>query len=61
VTLAEEPRLVITPSHSNSAQYTQAVGNPLAFTCKAEVPDPTLITDLKWISPEGLEIGVGDR
>ncbi|XP_065564495.1 fasciclin-2-like isoform X2 [Artemia franciscana] len=58
VTLAEEPRLVITPAQP---EYTAAVGNPLAFTCKAEVPDPTLITDLKWISPEGLEIGVGDR
>ncbi|KAK2708069.1 hypothetical protein QYM36_015680 [Artemia franciscana] len=56
-TLAEEPRLVITPAQP---EYTAAVGNPLAFTCKAEVPDPTLITDLKWISPEGLEIGVGD-
>ncbi|XP_065563169.1 fasciclin-2-like isoform X3 [Artemia franciscana] len=57
LTLAEEPRLVITPAQP---EYTAAVGNPLAFTCKAEVPDPTLITDLKWISPEGLEIGVGD-
>ncbi|XP_065563214.1 fasciclin-2-like isoform X2 [Artemia franciscana] len=57
-TLAEEPRLVITPAQP---EYTAALGNPLAFTCKAEVPDPTLITDLKWISPEGLEIGVGDR
>ncbi|XP_065563216.1 fasciclin-2-like isoform X4 [Artemia franciscana] len=58
ITLAEEPRLVITPAQP---EYTAALGNPLAFTCKAEVPDPTLITDLKWISPEGLEIGVGDR
>ncbi|KAK2707165.1 hypothetical protein QYM36_014998 [Artemia franciscana] len=57
ITLAEEPRLVITPAQP---EYTAALGNPLAFTCKAEVPDPTLITDLKWISPEGLEIGVGD-
>jgi len=58
VTLAEEPRLYTTPLES---EHTLHIGNPMVFVCKAEVPNPTLITDLKWISSEGLEIGVGDR
>ncbi|KAK2707340.1 hypothetical protein QYM36_015130 [Artemia franciscana] len=57
-TLAEEPRLFTIPA---DPEFTVHRGNPTVFVCKAEVPDPTLITDLKWISPEGLEIGVSDR
>lgn len=51
-------RLVILPDGGN---LIRPVGANIVLTCKGEVDDPELISDLRWIGPNGQEIPNGDR
>lgn len=42
------------PSH-------KPVGKNLFFTCKADVANPALVRDLKWLKPNGQPIPEDDR
>lgn len=55
---AEGARLVILPDGGN---LIRPVGANIVLTCKGEVDDPELISDLRWIGPSGQEIPNGDR
>ena len=37
------------------------VGRNLFFTCKAQVQNPELVRDLRWLGPEGERIPEDDR
>lgn len=54
----EGARLVILPDGGN---LIRPVGANIVLTCKGEVDDPELISDLRWIGPNGQEIPNGDR
>ena len=41
--------------------HVKAVGKNLFFTCKANVPNPKLVKDLKWYKPNGESIPEDDR
>ena len=53
-----DARLVILPEGGN---LIRPVGANIVLTCKAEVPDPDLITDLRWLGPDGRDLPNGDR
>ena len=50
-------RLDIKPS----GPHHKPVGKNLFFTCKAEVSNPSLVRDLKWLKPSGQNIPEDDR
>ena len=50
-------RLDIKPS----GPHHKPVGKNLFFTCKAEVSNPSLVRDLKWLKPNGQNIPEDDR
>ena len=41
--------------------HVKAVGKNLFFTCKANVPNPKLVKDLKWYKSNGESIPEDDR
>ena len=41
--------------------HVKAVGKNLFFTCKANVPNPKLVKDLKWYKANGDTIPEDDR
>ena len=41
--------------------HHKPVGKNLFFTCKAEVSNPSLVRDLKWLKPSGQNIPEDDR
>ncbi len=43
------------------AYHFISVGKNLFFTCKAEVSNPALVRDLKWLKPNGQNIPEDDR
>jgi len=49
--------LVIKPE----GPHVKAVGKNLFFTCKANVPNPKLVKDLKWYKANGDTIPEDDR
>ncbi|XP_059352616.1 fasciclin-2-like isoform X2 [Daphnia carinata] len=55
---AQEARLVILPDGGN---LIRPVGANIVLTCKGEVPDPDLISDLRWLGPDGRDLPNGDR
>ena len=58
VTVGEEAKLVILPEGGN---IIRSIGANIVLTCKGEAPDPELITDLKWLGPDGRDLPNGDR
>ncbi|XP_059352622.1 fasciclin-2-like isoform X6 [Daphnia carinata] len=54
---AQEARLVILPDGGN---LIRPVGANIVLTCKGEVPDPDLISDLRWLGPDGRDLPNGD-
>jgi len=48
-----EARLVIMPDGEN---IVRPVGANIVLTCKGQVPDPDLITDLRWLGPDGRDL-----
>ena len=58
VAIGEEAKLVILP---DGGQLIRPIGANIVLTCKAEVPDPTLITDLRWLGPDGNDLPNGER
>ena len=48
-----EARLVIMPDGEN---IVRPVGANIVLTCKGQVPDPELITDLRWLGPDGRDL-----
>jgi hypothetical protein len=50
-------RLDIKPS----GPHHKPVGKNLFFTCKADVSNPQLVRDLKWLKPNGQNIPEDDR
>jgi len=57
VTVGEEAKLVILPEGGN---IIRSIGANIVLTCKGEAPDPELITDLKWLGPDGRDLPNGD-
>lgn len=55
---AQEARLVILPDGGN---LIRPVGANIVLTCKGEVPDPELISNLRWLGPDGRDLPNGDR
>ncbi|XP_046443433.1 fasciclin-2-like isoform X9 [Daphnia pulex] len=55
---AQDARLVILPDGGN---LIRPVGANIVLTCKGEVPDPELISELRWLGPNGQELPNGDR
>lgn len=55
---SDEARLVILPDGGN---IVRPVGANIVLTCKGEVPDPDLISDLRWLGPDGRDLPNGDR
>nr|CAH0111202.1 unnamed protein product [Daphnia galeata] len=55
---AQDARLVILPDGGN---IIRPVGANIVLTCKGEVPDPELISELRWLGPNGQELPNGDR
>jgi hypothetical protein len=49
--------LVVIPA----GPHHMPVGRNLFFTCKAQVSNPELVRDLKWIGPEGKRIPEDDK
>lgn len=49
----KEPQLEIYPVQK---VQRKPVGKPLILTCKANVPDPDLVTDLKWTGQDDIPI-----
>ena len=49
------------PYNDGFVFYPVAVGKNLFFTCKAEVSNPALVRDLKWLKPNGQNIPEDDR
>ena len=58
VTTADEARLVILPEGEN---IIRSIGANIVLTCKGLVPDPDLITNLRWLGPDGHDLPNGDR
>ncbi|XP_046443457.1 fasciclin-2-like isoform X12 [Daphnia pulex] len=54
---AQDARLVILPDGGN---LIRPVGANIVLTCKGEVPDPELISELRWLGPNGQELPNGD-
>ncbi|XP_045025430.1 fasciclin-2 isoform X4 [Daphnia magna] len=54
---AQEARLVILPDGGN---LIRPVGANIVLTCKGEVPDPELISNLRWLGPDGRDLPNGD-
>jgi hypothetical protein len=50
-------QLIIKPE----GPHVLAVGRNLFFTCKANVPNPKLVKDLKWFKANGESIPEDDR
>jgi hypothetical protein len=64
--LADQPKTVILPQHGSKMVTKQPelyarVKAPLIVTCRADVRDPNLITNMEWIKPEGFKIGRRER
>ena len=55
---AQDPRLVILPGGDN---LVRPVGTNVVLTCKSKIPDPELISELRWLGPNGQEIVNGNR
>ena len=55
VTVAQEPKLDLTPSVMN-----QAVGKNVYVSCMGNVPQKELISEMKWFDPNGNEITTKD-
>ena len=54
---ASTNELVVIPA----GPHNMPVGRNLFFTCKAQVHNPELVRDLRWIGPEGRRIAEDDR
>lgn len=53
-----QARLVIQPDGGN---IIRPVGANIVLTCRAEVSDPSLIEDIRWVGIDGRELLNGDR
>ncbi|XP_047738432.1 fasciclin-2 isoform X2 [Hyalella azteca] len=57
VILAQEPRLLIQPD----GQISKSLGETVYVSCRAEVSDPNLVTEMRWTGPGSNEIPNYDR
>ncbi|KAF2360252.1 Fibronectin type III [Trinorchestia longiramus] len=55
--MAQEPRLIIQPD----SQISKSLGETVYVSCKAEVSDPKLVTEMRWTGPGGAEVPNYDR
>ena len=51
-------RVVILPDGGN---LVRPIGANIVLTCKGEVPDPDLISEMRWLGPDGRDLPNGDR
>jgi len=51
VTLGQEPRLSVTPH-----EIFKDRGSSVYATCEPDVVDPALVTELRWVDPEGNDV-----
>lgn len=53
-----QPKLVILPEGGN---LVRPVGANIVLTCKGLVEDPDLVSDIRWLGPDGRDLPNGDR